>query len=122
MTSFMTTTKLTDRSVAASTTLGSTTLGSTLLAFTGAGLPVIGLSAICADSPVLPGAPTALLVSERNERPTLAPVAVLAAEAQAHGAYAFAAGAGAGSRTKQTKKQHHLMWAYRGLEPWSDPV
>lgn len=117
MTSFITTTKLTDRSVAASRTLGS----STLLALTGTGLPVTGLSAICADSAVRPAAPSALPVRDRNERPTQAPVAVLAAEAQAHGAYAFAAAAGAGSKT-QTKKQHHLMWAYRGLEPWSDPV
>ncbi|MFE4259285.1 hypothetical protein [Streptomyces sp. NPDC056883] len=123
MTSFITTTKMTDRSVAASCTLGS----STLLALTGTGLPVTGLSAMCADSPVRPAAPVSLLVSERNERPTKAPVAVLAAEAQAHGAYAFAAAAGAASagftrQTTQTKKQHHLMWAYRGLEPWSDPV
>ncbi|WP_327304660.1 hypothetical protein OG730_14670 [Streptomyces sp. NBC_01298] len=115
MTSFITTTKMTDRSVAASCTLGS----STLLALTGTGLPGTGLSAICADSPVLLGA---LPVSERNERRTKAPVAVLAAEAQAHGAYAFAAAAGAGYPKTQTKKQHHLMWAYRGLEPWSDPV
>ncbi|WP_374104327.1 hypothetical protein [Streptomyces sp. ISL-43] len=114
MTSSMTTTKMTDRSVAASCTLGS----SSLLPLTGT-----GLSAICiADSPVLAAAPAALLVSERNERPTQAPVAVLAAEAQAHGAYGFAAAAGAGSQTKQTKQQHHLMWAFRGLEPWSDPV
>ncbi|MFZ3500224.1 hypothetical protein ACODT5_44615 [Streptomyces sp. 5.8] len=124
MTSFITTTKLTDRSVAASCTLGS----STLLALTGTGLPVTGLSAICADSSVRPAAPSALVL-ERNERPTQAPVAVLAAEAQAHGAYAFAAAAGAGAASvgfkaqkTQTKKQHHLMWAYRGLEPWSDPV
>ncbi|MFJ7267580.1 hypothetical protein ACIQV3_13170 [Streptomyces sp. NPDC099050] len=120
MTNFTTTTKMTDRSVAASRTLGS----STLLALTGTGLPVTGLSAICADSPVRPAAPSALLVLDRNERPTQAPVAVLAAEAQAHGAYAFAAAAGAANAgfTQQTKKQHHLMWAYRGLEPWSDPV
>lgn len=114
MTSFMTTIKMTDRSVAASSTLGS----STLLPLTGT-----GLSAICADSPVLAAAaPVALLVSERNERPAKAPVAVKAAEAQAHGAYGFAAAAGAGSQTKQTKQQHHLMWAFRGLEPWSDPA
>ncbi|MFB6519649.1 hypothetical protein [Streptomyces sp. NPDC056401] len=118
MTSFITTTKMTDRSVAASCTLGS----STLLALTGTGLPGTGLSAICADSPALPAALIAQPVSERNERRTKAPVAVLAAEAQAHGAYAFAAAAGAGSQKTQTKKQHHLMWAYRGLEPWSDPV
>ncbi|MCP3756848.1 hypothetical protein [Streptomyces sp. TBY4] len=115
MTSFITTTKMTDRSVAASCTLGS----STLLALTGTGLPVTGLSAICADSAVRPAAPSALAVRDRNERPTQAPVAVLAAEAQAHGAYAFAAAAGAGSKKTQ---QHHLMWAFRGLEPWSDPA
>ncbi|CAM5573209.1 hypothetical protein SAVIM338S_04877 [Streptomyces avidinii] len=115
MTSFMTTTKMTDRSVVASSTLGS----STLLPLTGT-----GLSAICAVSPVLlpSAAPVALLVSERNERPAKAPVAVKAAEAQAHGAYGFAAAAGAGSLKKQTKQQHHLMWAFRGLEPWSDPA
>ncbi|WP_107056870.1 hypothetical protein [Streptomyces sp. NRRL S-378] len=108
MTSFMTFTAMTDRSVDASCLLGSVSaLGS-------------GASAISA------GRPAALLatlaVSERNERPTQAPVAVLAAEAQAHGAYGFAAAAGAGSLKKQTKQQHHLMWAFRGLEPWSDPA
>ena len=99
MISSTTFTKMTDRSVAASCLLGSSSL-----------LPLMGtgLSAICADSPAL------LPVRERNERPTQAPVAVL--EAQAHGAYGFAAAAGAGS-LKQTKKQHHLMWAFRGLEP-----
>ncbi|MFI6001879.1 hypothetical protein ACIA98_15870 [Streptomyces sp. NPDC051366] len=117
MTSFITSTKMTDRSVAASCTLGSSSL-----------LPLLGtgLSAICADSGALLAAPAARLVSERNERPTQAPVAVL--EAQAHGAYGFAAAAGAASagfktqQTKQTKQQHHLMWAFRGLEPWSDPA
>lgn len=113
MTSFITTTKMTDRSVAASCMLGSSSL-----------LPLLGtgLSAISADSPALLAAPSALLASVRNERPTQAPVAVL--EAQAHGAYGFAAAAGAGSKTqtKQTKQQHHLMWAFRGLEPWSDPA
>ncbi|MFJ6721423.1 hypothetical protein [Streptomyces sp. NPDC091259] len=113
MTSFMTFTKMTDRSVAASCTLGSSSL-----------LPVLGtgVSRISADTPALTAAPCALLASVRNERPTKAPVAVLAAEAQAHGAYASAAAAGAGFQTKQTKQQHHLMWAFRGLEPWSDPV
>lgn len=124
MTSFMTITKMTDRSVAASCTLGS----STLLPLTGT-----GLSAISAGNPALAsaGASVALRASERNERPTEAPVAVLAAEAGAHGVYAFAAAAGAGAasvgfktqQTKQSKKQqHHLMWAFRGLEPWSDPA
>ncbi len=107
MTSFMTFTKMTDRSVDASCLLGSVSLLGT------------GVSAISADRPALLAT---LPVSERNERPTQAPVAVLAAEAQAHGAYGFAAAAGAGAKTKQTKQQHHLMWAFRGLEPWSDPV
>ncbi len=107
MTSFMTFTKMTDRSVDASCLLGSVSLLGT------------GASAISADRPALL---TILPVSERNERPTKAPVAVLAAEAQAHGAYGFAAAAGAGSQKKQTKQQHHLMWAFRGLEPWSDPA
>ncbi|MET9605673.1 hypothetical protein ABZZ17_11490 [Streptomyces sp. NPDC006512] len=101
----MTFTKMTDRSVDASCLLGSVSILGT------------GLSAISAGSPALLAT---LPVSERNERPTKALVAV--AEAQAHGAYGFAAAAGAGARTKQTTKQQHLMWAFRGLEPWSDPV
>ncbi|MFB6824396.1 hypothetical protein ACFCXA_22785 [Streptomyces virginiae] len=107
MTSFMTFTKMTDRSVDASCLLGSVSLLGT------------GVSAISADRPALLAT---LPVSERNERPTQAPVAVLAAEAQTHGVYGFAAAAGAGSLKKQTKQQHHLMWAFRGLEPWSDPA
>ncbi|WST27212.1 hypothetical protein OG264_25430 [Streptomyces xanthophaeus] len=103
----MTFTKMTDRSVDASCLLGSVSLLGT------------GVSAISADRPALLAT---LPVSERNERPTLAPVAVLAAGAKAHGAYVFAAAAGAGAKTKQTKQQHHLMWAFRGLEPWSDPA
>ncbi|MFE3631742.1 hypothetical protein [Streptomyces goshikiensis] len=110
MTSFVTFTKTTDRSVAASCLLGSSAL-----------LPSLrgtGLSAISADSRAFLAA---LSASERNERPIQAPVAVMA-EAQAHGAYGFAAAAGAGSLKKQTTTQHHLMWAFRGLEPWSDPA
>ncbi|MFJ8015381.1 hypothetical protein [Streptomyces sp. NPDC096339] len=112
----MTFTKMTDRSVAASCLLGSVSLLGT------------GASAISADRPALS---VTLPVSERNERPTQAPVAVLAAEAQAHGAYGFAAAGAdrAGFKTQQTqqtkqttKHQHHLMWAFRGLEPWSDPA
>ncbi|MEU2393039.1 hypothetical protein [Streptomyces sp. NPDC007369] len=112
MTSTITTIKMTDRSVAASCTLGSSSL-----------LPLMGtgLSAISADSrALLAAAPVAPVVSERIERPTQAPVA-MPAGAQAH-AYGFAFAAGAGSKTKQTKQQHHLMWAFRGLEPWSDPA
>ncbi|MEY2233214.1 hypothetical protein [Streptomyces sp. BF23-19] len=103
----MTFTKMTDRSVDASCLLGSVSLLGT------------GVSAVSADRPALLAT---LPVSERNERPTQASVAVLAAEAQTHGAYGFAAAAGAGSLKKQTKQQHHLMWAFRGLEPWSDPA
>ncbi|WP_392899015.1 hypothetical protein [Streptomyces sp. LN699] len=112
MTSFMTITKMTDRSVAASCPLGVSSL-----------LPILaaGVSTRSSETPALLAAST-LRPSVRNERPTLAPVAVTAAEAQAHGAYGFAAAAGAGAKTKQTKQQHHLMWAFRGLEPWSDPV
>ncbi|MFJ9074101.1 hypothetical protein ACIRO3_02460 [Streptomyces sp. NPDC102278] len=112
MTSFMTTIKMTDRSVAASCPLGVSSL-----------LPILaaGVSTISSESPALLAA-SMLRPSVRNERPTQAPVAVMAAEAQAHGAYGFAAAAGAGVKTKQTKQQHHLMWAFRGLEPWSDPV
>ncbi|MFJ3878811.1 hypothetical protein ACIPW5_15245 [Streptomyces sp. NPDC090077] len=105
MTSFMTFTKMTDRSVDASCLLGSVSLLGT------------GLSAITADGPALLAT---LPVSERNERPTKALVAVAEAR-KAHGAYGFAAAAGAGVKT-QTQQQHHLMWAFRGLEPWSDPA
>ncbi|MFJ5551954.1 hypothetical protein [Streptomyces sp. NPDC093225] len=110
MISFNTFTKMTDRSVAASSCLRD----SKLVAFT-SGFQGTGLSAISAISPV---SPATLPVRERiegNERPTQAPAAVVA-QAQA---YAFAA-TGAG-HPKQTT-QHHTMWAFRGLEPWSDPA
>ncbi|MCP3821562.1 hypothetical protein NLX86_26760 [Streptomyces sp. A3M-1-3] len=97
----MTFTKMTDRSVVATCPLGSSLRGT-------------GLSGISAVSPV---ALASLPVRERNERPTQAPEAAVAA-AQAR-AYAFAA-AGAGSKKQTT--QHHTMWAFRGLEPWSDPA
>jgi hypothetical protein len=94
--------KMTDRSVVVS------------LCMLGASIPGTGLSGIRAVRPASPVSPAGLPVRERNERPTKALEAV---EAQAQ-AYAFTA-AGAGSR-KQT--QHHLMWAFRGPEPWSDPA
>ncbi|WP_405983009.1 hypothetical protein [Streptomyces sp. NBC_00158] len=103
----MTFTKMTDRSVAASCLLGSVSLRGT------------GLSAISAVSPAALLA--TLPVSERNERPTKALAAVAGAQ-KAHGAYGAAAAAGAGSKTQQQTTQHHLMWAFRGLEPWSDPA
>lgn len=97
-------TKLTDRSIAASCLLGTSTLGTGLS----------GSSAVRSASVMsLAG----FGVRERDLRPTQAPEAV--AEAQA-APYAFAA-AGAG-HPKQTQQQHHTMWAFRGLEPWRDPA
>lgn len=113
MTSFITFTKMTDHSVSAACTLGS----SLLVAGSAASLRGTGLSGLAAVSPA---SLASLPVRESNERPTKAPEAAVA-KAQAK-AYAFAA-AGAGSKT-QTTQQHHQnkMWAFRGLEPWSDPV
>lgn len=96
------TAKLTDRSAVSLCMLGASSQGT-------------GLSGIRADRPASFLAPAGLPVRERNERPTKALEAV---EAQAQ-AYAFAA-AGAGFRKQTT--QHHLMWAFRGPKPWSDPA
>lgn len=96
------TAKLTDRSAVSTCMLGASNQGTGLS----------GIRAVRpASSPVLAGLP----IRERNERPTEALEAVAA---QAH-AYAFAA-AGAGFRKQTT--QHHLMWAFRGPKPWSDPA
>ncbi|MFJ9729867.1 hypothetical protein ACIRUL_00745 [Streptomyces sp. NPDC101171] len=94
--------KLTDRSAVSTCMLGASNQGT-------------GLSGIRAVRPASSPALAILPVRERNERPTKALEAVAA---QAH-AYAFAA-AGAGFRKQTT--QHHLMWAFRGPEPWSDPA
>ncbi|MER5196090.1 hypothetical protein ACWD3J_25825 [Streptomyces sp. NPDC002755] len=95
--------KLTDPSVVSTCILDVSILGT-------------GLSGIRADrSASSATAPAGLLSRERNERPTEALETV---GAQAH-AYAFTA-AGAGARKQTT--QHHLMWAFRGPEPWSDPA
>ena len=96
------TAKMTDRSVVSTCMLGVSNLGT-------------GVSGIPAVRPASPVSLAVLPVRERNERPTKALEAVVA---QAH-AYAFAA-AGAGFRKQTT--QHHLMWAFRGPEPWSDPA
>ena len=96
------TAKMTDRSVVSLCLLGDSPLGT-------------GLSGIRAVRPASALSLSGLPVRERNERPTKALEAV-AAQAQA---YAFAA-AGAGFRKQTT--QHHLMWAFRGPEPWSDPA
>ncbi|MEU5597096.1 hypothetical protein [Streptomyces sp. NPDC020298] len=101
-TSTISTAKLTDRSAVSLCMLGVSNLGT-------------GLSGISAVRPASSVAIAGLPVHERNERPTKALEAV---EAQAQ-AYAFAA-AGAGFRKQTT--QHHLMWAFRGPEPWSDPA
>ncbi|WP_079178413.1 hypothetical protein [Streptomyces mangrovisoli] len=85
------------------------------LCILGASNPGTGLSGIRAARPVSSLSLAGLPVRERDERPTKALEAVAA---QAH-AYAFTA-AGAGSRKQTT--QHHLMWAFRGPEPWSDPA
>lgn len=107
-TSFVSTAKMTDLSVASLCSLGFSA------AFQGTGLSGTGMPGIAA---VLPASlPTGLPVRERNERPTKALEAGVAA-AQAP-AYAFAA---ASAETKQTT-QHHTMWAFRGLEPWSHPA
>lgn len=94
--------KLTDRSAVSLCILGASNQGT-------------GLSGIRAARLVSSLAPAAPAVRERDERPTKALEAVVA-QAQA---YAFAA-AGAGFRKQTT--QHHLMWAFRGPEPWSDPA
>ena len=102
-TSSVSTVKMTDPSVVSLCMLGVSNLGT--------GLPGIPAARPASSSVSLTGLP----IRERNERPTKALEAV-AAQAQA---YAFTA-TGAGSRKKTT--QHHLMWAFRGPEPWSDPA
>ncbi|NEY35942.1 hypothetical protein GTU99_27935 [Streptomyces sp. PRKS01-65] len=97
-----TTAKMTDCSAVSLRMLGVSALGT-------------GMSGIPAVRPASSVALSDLPVRERNERPTEALEAVVA---QAH-AYAFAA-TGAGFRKQTT--QHHLMWAFRGPEPWSHPA
>ncbi|MEU9447883.1 hypothetical protein [Streptomyces sp. NPDC048277] len=97
--------KMTDLSAVSVCMLGVSNLGTGL-----SGIPAARPASLV-SSVSLAGLP----VRERNERPTKALEAV-AAQAQA---YAFTA-AGAGSRKQTT--QHHLMWAFRGPEPWSDPA
>jgi hypothetical protein len=100
--STISTAKLTDRSAVSTCMLGASQQGT-------------GLSGIRAVRPASSLSLAGLPVRERNVRPTKALEAVVA---QAH-AYALAA-AGAGFRKQTT--QHHLMWAFRGPEPWSDPA
>jgi hypothetical protein len=79
--------------------------------------PCTGLSGIRTARPAISVSLAGLPVRERDERPTKALEAAVAAQALA---YVFAAATGAGS-PKQTK-QHHTMWAFRGPDPWSDPA
>ncbi|MEU6605474.1 hypothetical protein ABZ922_10475 [Streptomyces shenzhenensis] len=108
-------------SINISTSAGSTSMAklrdrSTVsLCMLGASNPGTGLSGIRAVRPASSVSLAGLPVRERDERPIEALEAVVA---QAR-AYAFAA-AGAGFRKQTT--QHHLMWAFRGPEPWSDPA
>lgn len=92
-------------SFASSALLGSGLSGAGLL---GSGVAVLGMPGLLADRP------------ERNERPTKALEAGVVGKAQAP-AYGFAA-TGAGFEQIQQTTQHHTMWAFRGLEPWSDPA
>lgn len=112
--SFISTAKMTDRSVVASCLLGFSNLGTGL----SGGIPANRPASSVLPLNVLPMRE----VNEGSKRATKAPEAVATAQAQA---YAFAAaGAGAKKQTTQhqTTQQHHTMWAFRGLEPWSDPV
>ncbi|MFC9925531.1 hypothetical protein [Streptomyces sp. NPDC127190] len=104
-TSTNSTAKMTDRSAVSLSMLGVSYQGT-------------GLSGIRAVRPASSLSLAGLPVRERNERNERPTKALETVEAQAH-AYAFAA-AGAGFRKQTT--QHHLMWAFRGPEPWSDPA
>ncbi|MFF1837551.1 hypothetical protein ACFVXE_25595 [Streptomyces sp. NPDC058231] len=100
--------KMTDLSVVSACSLGLARSSESALRGT-------GLSGISAAGPL---SPASFPVRERNERPIQAPTAAVA-KGQAKAAYAFAAvGAGAGQKTTH----HHMQWAFRGPEPWSDPA
>ena len=95
------TTEFTDRSVADSCLLGSLPLGT-------------GVSGVTAGRPESAASLLGLGTRERGGRPIQAPAAA-AAQAKP---YAFAV-TGAES---WMSKQYHMMWAFRGLEPWRDPA
>ncbi|MEU6060030.1 hypothetical protein [Streptomyces sp. NPDC047097] len=96
------TTKVTDRSVASACSLGLSGFS-----FLGSGMSGHGAAR--------PATPATLPVRERNERPTKALEAAVVAQATAYGT------AATGAETKK-QTQQYLKWAFRGLEPWSDPV
>ncbi|MFI8518662.1 hypothetical protein ACIGEZ_12675 [Streptomyces sp. NPDC085481] len=104
------TAKMTDLSVVVSAcSLGLSAVASPAFlgsGLSGAGMPVLGMPGLLMDRP------------ERNERPTKALEAGVVGKAQAT-AYGFAA---TGAGIQQQTTQHHTMWAFRGLEPWSDPA
>ncbi|MEU8519192.1 hypothetical protein [Streptomyces sp. NPDC048577] len=107
--------KMTGRSVVSTCSLGlsgSAFAGNGLF---GAGTPGTSMPGFASLRPaaVLTGLP----VMERDERPTEALEAgVAACKASAH------AIAATGAETEQQTTKHYTMWAIRGLEPWSDPV
>lgn len=94
--------KLTDRPVVVATC----TLGAPLPGTGMSGAPALRLASLAE-----------LSIREGGERATKAPAVV---ETKAP-AYAFTPG-GAGHSSNGQKQQHLSMWAFRGLEPWSDPV
>jgi hypothetical protein len=96
---FVSDAKMTDLSVVSACSLGLSAFASL-----GSGLPVSGLFR------------TGMPAIERNERPTKALEAGVAGKAAK--AYGFAA---TGAGIQQQTTQHHT-WAFRGLEPWSDPA
>ncbi|MFI6060404.1 hypothetical protein [Streptomyces sp. NPDC051286] len=108
MISIIKTNKVTDLSVVSACSLG-------LACSSEFSLRGTGLSGVSAVSPL---SLVSLPVRERNERPTQAPAAAVA-KGQAKAAYAFAA-VGAGAEQQTT--HDHMMWAFRGPEPWSDPA
>ncbi|MFI6285323.1 hypothetical protein ACIBCM_11285 [Streptomyces sp. NPDC051018] len=107
-TSFISNEKMTDRPVVVSAcSLGlSASLTGGFEATRVPGAPAIALA----------GLPVLTVMERRDERPSKALEAGVAAAGAK--AYAFAA-ASAGT---QQQTQYHAKWAFRGLEPWSDPA
>ncbi|MFI0261687.1 hypothetical protein ACH4OW_21925 [Streptomyces sp. NPDC017056] len=110
MISFIETQKMTDRSVVATCLLDVSFLGTGV---SGSGR-VSGLE-------VSPAASLALMPqAKRDERPTQAPAAAVAALAANAHAFDRAAANGAESRKQYQTQQD--TWAHRGHEPWRDPA
>ncbi|MEV7087178.1 hypothetical protein AB0O07_14965 [Streptomyces sp. NPDC093085] len=111
--SFISTVKMTGLPVASACPLGFSGTG-LIDGRIDSGMPGSSAAERAADRPVFSGPVTRERVALINdERPTKA----LAEVAAMSNTYAAAA---AGAETKQT--QHHTKWAFRGLEPWSDPA